>query len=315
MNVEFNFGQAQPAEARLLHAVPVVEQQDGRVLINAGPSPAGWHRLETFLRCPQLYAYTFLLKGQAPLETNRDALERGGLLHVGMGHHYARWEIEQRGKLLHNGVEITDRDVFYEPEEAMALAAHASQDFNTAAAVWDQSVSVVRDAIAYAVPRDRFRVVGVEQLLDARAGEGRRYTARADLVVETRAGIDVWDHKSAANWTKTTLMGYELSGQLHGISALSESVWGSKYRGLTVNVLDTGAEPRTKFQRVPLKLNRAFTARLYHLIPYVERQIEHLTATTDPWEWPVSANEHACIGRYGRCPAYSICHGDVRPRR
>lgn len=315
MHASFDFSKARPAEARLLHDVPVVQEQPGRVLINAGPSPAGWHRLETFLRCPQLYAYKFPLKGLVPLEETRDALERGGLLHVGLAHHYARWEIEQRGKLLHNGVEVTDRDVFYPPEEAMALAAHASKDPETAAVVWAQSLEVVREAIAYALPRDRFRVVGVEQLLDARAGEGRRYTARADLVIENRAGIEVWDHKSAANWTKTTLMGYELSGQMHGLSALASAQWGSKFQGMVVNVLDTGAAPRTSFQRVPLKLNRAFTARMYNLIPYVEKQIEHLTATMDPWEWPVSANESDCIGRYGRCPAYAVCHGDVRPRR
>ncbi len=45
------------------HAPILAEAQErpGTVLVDSGPSIAGWHMLETFIKCPQLFAYRYII--------------------------------------------------------------------------------------------------------------------------------------------------------------------------------------------------------------------------------------------------------------
>ena len=78
-----------------------------QILLDTGPSPFGWHRYETFLRCPQLYAWTYHAK--EPGEDGR-ALAMGSLVHVGLAHHYARMRETQQGR---------DATAYYDPVDVL----------------------------------------------------------------------------------------------------------------------------------------------------------------------------------------------------
>lgn len=69
-------------------------------LINAGPSERGWHRIESVMRCPRLYAWEHsgLIERQIS-----EPLARGSLIHVGLAHHYQRMKENQLGEILNSG--------------------------------------------------------------------------------------------------------------------------------------------------------------------------------------------------------------------
>ena len=73
---------------------PIGRLIDGRLLLDAGPSEAGFSRLAAFKRCPQMYAYKHLLG----LELEDAApLIKGSLIHVGLAHIYKRFALSAQG--------------------------------------------------------------------------------------------------------------------------------------------------------------------------------------------------------------------------
>ena len=60
-------------------------------LIHTGPSPHSGHKIDKFIRCPQLYAYGELMP-TPPLGQRQDspALVKGTLGHQGLAHYYRR---------------------------------------------------------------------------------------------------------------------------------------------------------------------------------------------------------------------------------
>lgn len=78
------------------------------ILLDAGPSEAGWHRIDTYLRCPRLYALIYeraLVQidpgvARAAMErTEIPALITGSLTHVMVAHYSARWAAADQGFL------------------------------------------------------------------------------------------------------------------------------------------------------------------------------------------------------------------------
>src|SRR5690348_7528301 len=94
----------------------------GKILINTGPSERGWHRLESYLRCPQLYAWGYGRGGRVEEQGAAFAdrfpasnpLVRGSIGHAGLAHVYARLKAVQEGR---------DPDDYYLPTKAMELVA------------------------------------------------------------------------------------------------------------------------------------------------------------------------------------------------
>lgn len=78
------------------------------VLLDAGPSEAGWHRIETYLRCPRLYALIYERRfvrvdpneAQRAMERHEiPALVLGSLIHILIAHYSARWAAADNGFL------------------------------------------------------------------------------------------------------------------------------------------------------------------------------------------------------------------------
>ncbi|MCK5650632.1 MAG: PD-(D/E)XK nuclease family protein, partial [Gemmatimonadetes bacterium] len=155
---------------------------DDRLLIFTGPSPRGWHRLQLFLECPQRYAWNYLagLKG-----INEDAppLVKGSLVHLGLAQHYAQLREKQQGR---------DPKLYFDPIEAIDIMVEAKPHWKD----HGDLAKRVMDSYLMKWRNERFKVVAVEELLEAQI-EGYRFTGRMDLVVEDSEGkIWIIDHKT-----------------------------------------------------------------------------------------------------------------------
>jgi len=312
----FDFSQTTPAGPKLpkppLDLSEQVDQQGDRILINAGPSEAGWHRLETWLRCRQLYAYHHILGLRMG---GREALNRGSLLHVGVAHHYARWAIMRQGWLDHDGERITDPDRFYTPGVAMQLATdqedHAD-DRRVKEALLGTCQHVVQAYIEHYAPRDVFKVLAVEQQFRASVGPKQHlFTARADLVVEDTSGR-VWivDHKSSSRPKDgKTIRRYALSGQVHCLTHLGKMNWGKRFAGVQLNIIGwKNSGPPVNFGRAAPEPAPAMTGRMVQLIVDAEAEMKAWRESgRNPHEYPVAASEYVCMTPYGTCDGWDLC--------
>ena len=188
-----------------------------RLLIFTGPSPRGWHRLQLFLECPQRYAWNYIagLKG-----INEDAppLVKGSLVHLGLAQHYAQIREKQNGR---------DPKLYFDPIEAIDVMIEAKPHWKE----HGELAKRVIDAYLLKWRNERFKVVAVEELLEAEI-EGYRFTGRMDLVVEDSAG-KVWiiDHKTtgtAPSPTTQVLLRLRANPRLSNLG--QDSLWGTVWR-------------------------------------------------------------------------------------
>ncbi len=88
-----------------------------KLLIDPGPSEAGWHRIQSVMKCPTLYQ----LSRTTPWPST-EPLVKGSLVHVGLAHLYKQKQLRDKGK---------NWGKYYDPHEAIAVAAlngHAESD-------------------------------------------------------------------------------------------------------------------------------------------------------------------------------------------
>jgi hypothetical protein len=278
------------------------------ILIDTGPSPRGFHRLEQFLTCPMRYYWNRQLRlaaeaaPDAPEGAKADPLVRGTLGHVLMAHHYARLTAVARGR---------DPEQFYSPRDAAAIVADR---------YGDQGRRLLTDAMrgfdaharTYAV--ERFDVIGIEKLLEtwfpgsgSPDPRGWWYTARADMVVRMKDTGKVWivDHKYVGRvGDESVFRRYTLSGQFLGLYHLGNRIYGSDFAGLMLNVVACDASNRCVRRGVdpaPWALQR-----FPDLVAQTElriRDLEDLPVTA----WPMAVSEIACVTPYGICAHFERC--------
>ena len=267
-------------------------------LINAGPSERGWHRLESFNRCPQLYAYEKL----AGLEwtSMSPPLVKGILVHVGLAHYYQQRQAAQLGE---------NPDEWYDADEAMGLVA---ADLGPMGAEW---LPLAMRAVAgykafYA--QERHKVLEVEKELRAdvwipQLSHTVLYTQRADLITEKDGKVWIWDHKTGFRTGQQMTTRYILSGQFQGLRWFGQKLYGDKFGGLILNQVGLGnKEIVYKRPSIPPAPN------LLKQFPQVIADTETAMVTLerearDPWEYPKAASEQVCITPYGRCPGFALC--------
>lgn len=232
------FDQVTPTE-NTLHGQLI----EGRLLLNAGASEAGFSGISTFKRCPQLYAYRKVLG----LDLDDGApLVKGSLLHIGLAHLYRRIQLALGGG---------NPDAYHEPLRAVSLLA---EDFERGcelpglqrppreAAKWVPLIHQTLLDYWTAHMHDRPNILMVEEQIrvglrwsprggrvaEVRllapgepAGPGwRLYTQRLDMVEVGRDGVlEIVDHKSTA-YLKAGSDGsvdtYSMHGQFWGAERL-----------------------------------------------------------------------------------------------
>jgi hypothetical protein len=259
-----------------------------KILINAGPSERGWHRIETFL-CPRRYAYRYLLGFD---DGSRCALVLGSLVHIVLAHHYIRRK---------RGVDVA---LYYTPEEALIEGARvlgaepdqikaAGEIYRNYVATWGQ---------------EAIEVLNVEEQFEALLREKWRFTMRFDLVFRD-AAKKIWiiDHKTtSAEVNKRISRIYTMSGQILMMQVMGRGLWGNAFGGVRLNLIQS---------RAPYKLLRdspdpAPTALggVVARICDAEEGIARLQASgLPPLEWPMATSEHLCFMRYGECAYFDRC--------
>lgn len=301
--------------------LPAEQLDDEPLLLDPGPSPRGWHRLETFLRCPQQYAFKYRgPKVEEPPPSGSSPLLMGSLVHVGLAHYYARMREDQtRG----------NRDRYYDPEMAVTMLA-ARRGGGPWYEAADRARGIVSNYVRFWAAKEKYRIHHVEEVFEIRYPcqngpirwrqrdeLGRltdewveeaevRLTARLDLVAEDPRGkMWTWDHKTSGRIDAKHPKFYGVSGQLLNYRWIGGAVWGEKYGGVVLNMVQTGGDAR--FERPQLDPAPRLLARFPQIVEDAERRIAELEAEDRPVEaWPALASEH-CYHRYGPCSYLEAC--------
>lgn len=274
-----------------------------RLILITGPSPRGWHRIQTMLECPQKYAYTYLYKmeGADDGEGDRTPLVRGSLLHLGLAHYYKRIQRRQQQE---------DPDLYYTPAEAIRLYASIMKGLYK-----DHAEDMVQCLQAYEdhyAMRENYKILHVEELFSAYIGK-YYYTGRLDLVVEDSRG-QVWalDHKGSGRIEAKHREFYAMSGQLIGYRWLARSAFGTRFAGFKLNLIQHGNN-NFQFERPAISPTPYLNSRFTQTILDAEERIEALEASGRAVdEWPLAMNEMTCYGRYGACPHTEKCRWGVK---
>lgn len=281
-----------------------------KILIGAGPSSRGIHRLASFMRCPQLFAYEQLLKLD---QGDRGPLVRGSIMHVGLAHHFARLQAKQQR---------TDPDRFYTVEDALVLSAKSFGEMGM------HYLPIVARAVSAFIAQTiftEFEVVHVEYEAKAyvswpqeyinarpdRAGKKYLITQRFDHVFKDKSG-KVWieDHKSCAKIQGKTVTRYTLSSQFHLMQWFGQALYGDSFGGACINLIECPEHADQKAKSLQIQCDPApFAVRQFpRNICDAEERIADLAAQgRDPWDYPQAVHEQVCHSPYGACSAFDLC--------
>ena len=274
------------------------------ILLNAGPSERGWHRIEGASRCLRLFAWresgTLVWKESEPLI-------KGSLLHIGLAHLYARKRNELAGD---------DPEQYYSPADAVRqLSEIGASEANTAhaAALWRVTVpNIILALNAYEARWQScsWEPIMVEEELRAHipkiSGDGTfLFTQRADLAVKDADGT-YWivDHKSCYRIESKTLRQHILSGQFLGYQLFGRKLWGENFGGVIVNRVKLSGDydfDRTVLEPAPSAL-KVFAKNLA-----LQEQMVGMFEGKPPLEWPAVYSDQTCWGKYGKCDAFELC--------
>ena len=263
-------------------------------IILTGPSPRGWHRLQTAAECLQKYAWGYE-NGPRKDISKKPPLAIGTLIHLALAHHYARMKQEQEGK---------NPNEYLDPVESVRLVARVQ-------GTEEHVPNVVETYEAY---RQRYwqdiherRIFAVETLFDGTIGT-YRLTGRVDLMFHDLGGR-LWgsDHKSSGRLTKRHKEYFSVSGQLLGY----EHICRQKHpdlAGFKINLIQHCGRGEPSFDRINLPAREALKKQFVDRAIDIERSIERVKAEGRPVDqWPKAMSELVCYHRYGACDYIDQC--------
>ena len=279
-------------------------------ILFTGPSPRGWHRLQTVLECPQKFAWEYRWEKDGyddqyrvmaasyrqKEEEDKPGLNRGTLLHLGLAHYYARLRETQNGR---------DPELYLPPDAAIRLFCEAQG--GPYPQHCDGIIECVEGYINKYGSSDRFKILHVEEMFEANIG-GYSFTGRLDLVVEdSRGRVWAFDHKGTGRIESKHREYYSVSGQLLGYRWLAQGVYGERFAGLRVNLIQHGNND-WKYERPQLLQAPALLKQFPQTVVDAEQRILELEAQERPYDqWPKAMNEMTCFGRYGACKHIEKC--------
>lgn len=189
-------------------ALPIAGQKQAKILINAGPSAAGWSSIEAAIRCERLFYFQRVYKREiapgdpAATEPKPAAfpLVRGAIGHVGLAHEYARRNAKRFN---------LDPESYYTRDEAMTISAESwgmktqCVDGTTVEEILEEHARpAVTDYFTYRDgERENLPVVGIECLDEMPLPNGKVITQRMDLVTFDNGRYYIYDHKCLAAGT------------------------------------------------------------------------------------------------------------------
>ena len=270
------------------------------IMLNAGQSPFGWHRMQAFMQCPTKYYHSYV-PGEHRY-TDSPSLIVGSLLHTGLAHRYA----------IQKSLDAEEKHDYYDPLEAMKKQASEEGD------VWIDYMDKVVDVYTKYISDDGtlfwendLEVLFVEDVFTLTI-EGYDLTLRADLVIQSKKSGLVYfvDHKTSSFIRAQTTQGYQSSGQFIAYQVLGEKLWGDKFGGLVVNYLQHGGfrakTPKVVFKQEIIKRSQSHMDNFAPSILFYRRLLEHYE-DKELRHYPRVQSEFTCMHKYGACDHYDKC--------
>jgi len=271
-------------------------------LIHTGPSPHSGHKIDKFIRCPQLYSYTELMT-PLPLGERQDspALVKGTLGHQGLAHYYRRKQALMQDE---------DPNQWWQP--ARAIEERAAQN----GGMWLDFVGIAQTTVSSyirAMDGQNIEVVGVEEVMETEVEfRDTRWplTRSADLIVKVGHLYRIVDHKFVGRLNKRTVDRYALSGQFLDYARIGRARWGNAFDGAWINFIEwpdlASDMPKIQQIRAPAA-PQAVEARGTQLAMAYAGREELAKRATDHWDYPKRLHEQICNGPYGLCNAIELC--------
>jgi hypothetical protein len=251
------------------------------------------------IRCERLY-YLLRVAPQARSQS-ADPLVRGSIGHTGLAHEYARRAAVRAG---------LDPEAYYTRDEGMALVAAQFGE------VGERLLPIAQAAVNayfdhYDSKKENLEVVAIEAPVAAELTTGKRITQRLDLVIrDTNGRVWLYDHKfsSIDPTAQKTVDRYTLSGQFLLMQLFGQSLYGSLYGGVRVNMIGClDGNSRFTFRRFSPEPAPAALASFPRMVAARRERMAQLAAVGDPEAYLPAFSEQICVTAYGRCPMFSQC--------
>ena len=240
----------------------------------------GHSKYETLERCPKLFdlRYNHKVHGR----TTPRAASLGTVIHRGLAAVYWRRmhpqrEAEVTPDFWRRVIAAGYEDEFIKLEATRLVSAH--EQF-------------------WADKDEGFdKVVAVEKLVETEIN-GVPYSTRMDLVAKRRKLPIIYDHKSSSRMSDNTGTEFAMSGQLMGMVA----VW--PYKGKPVARINLLVKTNTpQFSRIGLAFTENQIARWKKDLKALWSDLTRYNA-----KGYFPRRYSACMGRYGPCEMFSLCH-------
>lgn len=241
-------------------------------------SAAGYHRIASFMSCPQKFAYRYLLRIEPRDEPAGTG--RGTIFHEAAAAYY-------RGLDWRAAIDALPRRYYPYVEEGAAIF----------------------EAYLNFYAGETLTVLDVEVELVVRI-KGRKFTRRVDLVTRGygngKAHVKFVDHKLAARMgerVRTAAFDWSLATQHIVGVALCQQRYGLPFRGVELNLAASDGSGKFRRERV------LFSPRMLATIPrsldyYYGAQEEMIGQGLDPHCYPRTGE---CFNKYGRCDYLDLC--------
>lgn len=296
------------------------------ILLDAGPSEAGWHRTESINVCPRRAGLEEYLDARhrvepvavnahekepvaetdESLKTMKPAFARGGIIHVGLAHHYAQ--------------SLQDADRYYKPHDAISAYA-AKMKLYYPGNPWDDLEALshgIIDTYAQQWKNDfhRFEVLGIEKEMRMQVelpedGSKFLFTQRVDLILRDKQKDEVLfvDHKTTSRYDPRANRGYSQSGQFAGYDIFGHLKYGVKYGGAMLNMIMV--EAPYNHSRPPFVRGSGPQSSIVETIRMGERRRREMIKLYGPATkvlWPgVFTAYEPCRGPWGFCAFFNFC--------
>ena len=288
--------------------LPQFQPVEGKLVINAGPSRAGAHDMNTHEICPRMRRLARDERAEPKVAGKLKPtfyLDRGSLVHVGLAHWNALRAIREQGVCRVGDLRVTDPGTLYEPIEAIHVAAALNHSD-----VWSalgEAEMLTRRYIEWDQHQPSpWHVLAVEVEVGILIDPGELYTARLDMLVRDRTNGLVYgvDHKTAYYPRDAPAM-YGHGYQMLGIQEIGTQLYGGKWGGIILNCIASAKTATTPVVRLSPKAAPALQARY---LDHLRQQRREMRAEDKLPLNQVPFRLSSCWrDRDGPCPMHKVC--------
>lgn len=273
----------------------------------SGPSPAGWHSVEAYLRCPKEYQFKHIRQVRKPESETKEAFAVGIIVHAGKKVWFAN--------------KFRMDDALWQLVRDEARKECELQKLPVSATAEQRGLRYVQEYIEhwskYPLPRPR----AVEHLVGpcALAGESTERTARLDDVsqyAESGWALALGETKTSSASPQEVLKQYQLHGQpmlQHALYRLDTKQGAGRLGPASGTVLDVISKG---YGKNASKFARFFIPVTDHQMKwFVDSMAKYVRAANKvKWDTDVRRNTTACVraisGRAYACEFQELCiHG------